>query len=219
MLYKETVSEETMEMIQVLMKEERLRDFYLVGGTSLSLRLGHRMSVDIDLFSEKKFNQFELMKTLHDKLNADFSMPKSHGFSLTIGRENIDLWHYPARNAREPEIIEGIRMLSIEDVAAMKINGIAHDFFRPKDHIDLHYVLEEVALSELEKVYAEKYPDLPAKEHIRKIDSVGMVKGSKLAVFDKKLEWDKVEKRIRQAILFPDKVFKNAQGLRKGKSF
>jgi len=44
------------ELMQRLMKDDVLKDFVLVGGTALSLKIGHRMSVDIDLFTQKDFN-------------------------------------------------------------------------------------------------------------------------------------------------------------------
>lgn len=53
MLCKETVTSEMWELLQRLMKDENLKDHILVGGTALALRLGHRLSVDIDLLQQK----------------------------------------------------------------------------------------------------------------------------------------------------------------------
>jgi len=55
MLYKETVAPQTLDLIKRLFKDTRLDEFVLVGGTALSLQLGHRISIDIDLFSNKPF--------------------------------------------------------------------------------------------------------------------------------------------------------------------
>ena len=66
MLYKETVSKEMWELLQRLMKDEKLKDYILVGGTALALRLGHRLSVDLDLFTTKIFNSQMMLKYLHD---------------------------------------------------------------------------------------------------------------------------------------------------------
>ncbi|MNS53577.1 hypothetical protein D3C72_863360 [compost metagenome] len=57
MLHKETVSKEMWELLQMLMKDEILKDFNLVGGTSLSLQIGHRLSIDIDLFTTNGFDE------------------------------------------------------------------------------------------------------------------------------------------------------------------
>ena len=48
MLYKETVNPGTLDLILELMKDQQLNSFYLVGGTALSVRIGHRESIDID---------------------------------------------------------------------------------------------------------------------------------------------------------------------------
>lgn len=50
MLQKETVSRETFELLTELMNDAKLRDFSLAGGTALSLYMGHRKSIDLDLF-------------------------------------------------------------------------------------------------------------------------------------------------------------------------
>lgn len=57
MLYQTTVEDSTLELLKRLMNDEVFKDFVLVGGTALSLQLGHRISVDIDLFSETPFKK------------------------------------------------------------------------------------------------------------------------------------------------------------------
>ena len=57
--------------LDILMKDEKLKDHILVGGTALSLRLGHRLSVDIDLFTTKKFNSQMMLQYLHKTYGTD----------------------------------------------------------------------------------------------------------------------------------------------------
>src|SRR5690606_26794175 len=64
MLHKETVSSEMWKLLQTLIKDEMLKDFNLVGGTALSLQIGHRLSIDIDLFTTKGFDKQKLLKHL-----------------------------------------------------------------------------------------------------------------------------------------------------------
>ena len=49
-IYTETVDSATYELLKKFMSDPFLKDFNLVGGTSLSLQMGHRKSVDLDLF-------------------------------------------------------------------------------------------------------------------------------------------------------------------------
>ena len=64
MLYKETIEGETFDLLKTLMHDERLSDFMLAGGTSLALYLGHRKSIDFDLFTEKSFDAGAIEKYL-----------------------------------------------------------------------------------------------------------------------------------------------------------
>jgi Nucleotidyl transferase AbiEii toxin, Type IV TA system len=65
-LHKNTVSDNLWDSLHKLMKIEELKDFRLVGGTSLSLQIGHRMSVDIDLFTDAPYDSIDFNRI--DKL-------------------------------------------------------------------------------------------------------------------------------------------------------
>jgi hypothetical protein len=58
-LHRQTVSDSLWNTLKTLMKAERLNSFRLVGGTSLSLQIGHRMSVDIDLFTDAVYDSID----------------------------------------------------------------------------------------------------------------------------------------------------------------
>jgi len=62
MLRQETVVPEIIETIKELQNNPLFNDFYLAGGTALALQLGHRTSTDIDLFSYKEQNFFEISR-------------------------------------------------------------------------------------------------------------------------------------------------------------
>ena len=57
MLHRSTVESSTLDLLKELLAIPELKDFYLVGGTALSLKYGHRISVDLDLFSIKDFDK------------------------------------------------------------------------------------------------------------------------------------------------------------------
>ena len=50
MLYFETIEPDTLDLLNRLMALPELKEFILVGGTALSLRYGHRKSIDLNLF-------------------------------------------------------------------------------------------------------------------------------------------------------------------------
>lgn len=55
MLHKDTVKRETFELLKELMQDKDLQCFNLAGGTALALYLGHRISIDLDLFTPVQF--------------------------------------------------------------------------------------------------------------------------------------------------------------------
>lgn len=64
MLYTNTVEPNTLALLKQLMTIPELNDFYLVGGTCLSLRYGHRKSIDLDLFSVSPFENEVIVEAI-----------------------------------------------------------------------------------------------------------------------------------------------------------
>jgi len=56
-----------LELIRSLQNDKKFKDFYLVGGTALALHLGHRESIDIDLFTTKDFDVNSTLEYLFNK--------------------------------------------------------------------------------------------------------------------------------------------------------
>ncbi len=66
MLQTSTVEPHTFSILKQLMQIKALENFYLVGGTCLSLRYGHRKSVDLDLFSPADFDVTEIVEAVNN---------------------------------------------------------------------------------------------------------------------------------------------------------
>lgn len=71
MLHEETVERETLALIRRLSGDDFLKNFVLVGGTALSLQLGHRKSIDIDLFTPRPFIADSVVKHLVTMYKAE----------------------------------------------------------------------------------------------------------------------------------------------------
>ena len=69
MLYTETVAGPTLELLKKLEAEAAMSDFNLAGGTSLALYLGHRISVDLDLFTPKPFDAKSMGSSLQPSMD------------------------------------------------------------------------------------------------------------------------------------------------------
>lgn len=141
------------------MQIPELNSFYLVGGTSLALRYGHRISVDLDLFSTKEFNNEQLNA---DLLNANIpfrynNIQNKIGLFGYIENVKIDFVKHHYFKKIDAEVIEeGIRMFGDKDIIAMKIFAILQRAAK-KDFWDLAEFLLHYNLQECIDAYYEKY--------------------------------------------------------------
>lgn len=136
MLYKETVSKQMLELLGELMKDEKLKDFNLVGGTSLSLQIGHRLSIDIDLFTTKGFDEQALIKHLANKYPIVIRNMFENTILLDIDTIKVDILAHRYPWQKPIATKEGIRLASLEDIGAMKLHAIFQNGTRIKDFID-----------------------------------------------------------------------------------
>ncbi len=65
MLYKETIYQKTLELLKRIQSIKKLNDFYLAGGTALSLYYGHRISIDLDFFTHTNFSYFSFKQCVY----------------------------------------------------------------------------------------------------------------------------------------------------------
>ncbi|AOR28261.1 conserved hypothetical protein (DUF1814) [Formosa sp. Hel1_33_131] len=166
-LFLNTVSDLLWNSLKQLMSMEVFNSFRIVGGTSLSLQLGHRESVDIDLFTDADYDSiaFSLLET---KLTKTFPYVDispvdlvGMGKSYFIGNnenECVKLDLFYTDPFVFPCILEqGVRFASIEEVAAMKFEVIANGG-RKKDFWDVHELLETYTLDEMIDFYLKRSP-------------------------------------------------------------
>lgn len=158
MLQTQTVVPELMELLRKLMKNENFSNFYLVGGTSLALQIGHRNSIDIDLFGKQEIDSDLFIKLLNDFGKTEVLKSSRNILITDIAGIKVDFVNYQYQLLEKTLEIEGIRMLSKKDIAAMKINAIAGRGSK-KDFIDLYFLLEDFTLREMIDFYLQKYFD------------------------------------------------------------
>lgn len=214
MLYKGTVSAEMMELWLKLMQDENLNNFYLAGGTALSLQIGHRRSVDIDLFTDKNVDRESIKVKLKDRYNGKIETDENGRRQLKVNGIRVDIVTHNYPLIRSLRIEDGLRLASIEDIAAMKIKVITDQGTREKDFADLYCLLQKNSLKKLVGHYVQKYPDFNIIMAAKSILNFEKMKSENIVLLHEKYDWNKVESRLRQAILFPDKKFRKSQGLR-----
>ena len=167
MLHYEAITPYLRSTLSRLMADPMFNAFRLVGGTSLSLRLGHRMSIDIDLFTDAEYGDIDF-PTLQTHLRSMFpycvgccSNPVGMGTSYIVGTSRddavkLDLFYTDQFIA--PIVTEdGIRMASIEDIIAMKLDVVARGG-RKKDFWDIHELTKHYSAVDMLCLYEKRYP-------------------------------------------------------------
>lgn len=208
MLHKETIDAATLELLKRLMGDERLQGFVLVGGTSLALQIGHRISVDLDLFTEKQFEADELREYLERNYHLQTDYLAFATVKGEIDGVQVDCIAHAYPWLKPFVLEEGVRLASLEDICAMKLNAIAGNGTRIKDFVDVAYLSSMFSLEQMLKFYEEKYhanPLMPLKgivyfADINKNAPVKMANG-------KPLDWKSIEKRLLAMEKFPQQVF------------
>ena len=157
MLHKETVSHTTLELIKSLQADSMFQGFLLVGGTALSLQIGHRISVDIDLFTRDEFDTRELLEYLEQTYSFQLQYIHKNTLKGIIGNVFVDFIRHNYQLIDKPVSDSNIHMASIKDIAAMKLNAIDGNGTRVKDFIDIYFLLKKHSFSELIDFYCTKY--------------------------------------------------------------
>jgi len=161
MLQKQAVPKKLLELLIELEKIPKLNNFNLADGTALALQLGHRKSIDIDLFTTEIFDENSIMEIFTSKFKETkvLSLSKNSVNCVINGIKVDAIRHsYPYLENYLEE--ENIRMFSLADIAAMKLNAIAGNGSRVKDFIDLYFLLDKFSLEQMLKFYSKKYSQM-----------------------------------------------------------
>ena len=203
MLYTETVEPLTLSILKRLMSLDVLQPFSLVGGTALSLRYGHRTSVDLDLFFHDKFNHDAVVEALESEYKNQFSYKKQHaqfGIFCFIENVKVDIVHYPHLPISQIEITDAIRMYSSADIAAMKIQAILGRG-KKKDFWDLHELLHHYSLQQIMDWHKQKYPNQMLSISIPHALTYFLdAEDSETPVSLKGQKWEQVKKEISKKV-------------------
>lgn len=135
-----------------------LEDFNLAGGTSLALQIGHRLSVDLDLFGARPFEKDEILDLADDLGTVRLMHATKNILVLDINGVKVDFVNYKYPLLREVHKESDIRLVSLPDIGAMKLAAITGRG-RKRDFTDLFFLMNQYSLSELLTFYNQKYPD------------------------------------------------------------
>jgi len=199
----------TFKLIQDLQSFSELADFHLVGGTSLALQMGHRNSIDIDLFTHNEFLDNELLAFVSDHFpDNNVIYQKKNTLILMVQNIKTDFIRHPYPLLKSPIVEEGIRFLSMEDISGMKIHAIVNSGKRLKDFVDIYFLLEHFTMNQIIGFYREKYPHMSPMVPLKAVTYFGDIDPEMdPPKMKKKLPLEKIKKRILESVSKMNKRF------------
>ncbi|MBI5222387.1 MAG: nucleotidyl transferase AbiEii/AbiGii toxin family protein [Candidatus Magasanikbacteria bacterium] len=138
------------------------KDFGLVGGTAIALHIGHRQSVDFDLFSTKEFKNNDIRK----KIAASNQIEKvvrdeKDEYSIVVGGVKFTFLYYPFKIKFTEKFNDTVSLPSLLTLSAMKAYALGRRA-KWKDYVDLffvvrdHYKLQEI-INTARKIFGAEF--------------------------------------------------------------
>lgn len=212
MLQKETIKDNTLELLKKLQREETLSTTRLVGGTALALQIGHRISVDLDLFSKEPLDINAIEQILTHKFNFSAHFISKGSVRGEIDGIKIDILHHPYEWIDDPVCEEDIIMASLQDITAMKLNSIIHNGTRPKDFLDVAYLSQFFSYDDMRSLLVQKYPEydpILLDRCINYFDDIETDFVADIRLVDGRVNFNKVKQRLIQMTDNPFDKFDN----------
>lgn len=199
MLQTQTIQPELLELLKKIMSSSIFNGFNLVGGTSLALQIGHRFSVDIDMFGIAEIDEFEFVDELSNFGKVIVIKKSKNVLILSVNGIKVDFVNYKYPLIEEITIVENIRLASDKDIAAMKLNAIAGRGSR-KDFIDLHFLLQKYSLKEMIYFYNNKYADGSEFMVLKSLTYFEDAESEEIPILFQKLDWNDIKVSIQNAL-------------------
>lgn len=154
-MFEEAIDKKTRQVLDKIKETGALDNFYLAGGTALSLILGHRKSIDLDFFSDK-FPKTEILLAKLKKLSPVVINQDKGTLDLYIDDVKVSFLEY-----RYPVIgdfleFDGVKIASLYDIACMKLTAISSRGSK-KDFIDIYFILKKISFEKLLDIFKKKY--------------------------------------------------------------
>ena len=139
-MHKEILDDNQLKLLPLLKSFKR--EFYLVGGTAIALHIGHRRSIDFDLFKQSHFITTRVLAKINThKLNYKITRNVSEQLNLIISDVKFTFFEYPFEIKPEENFEDFIKLPSLLDLAAMKAYALGRRA-KWKDYVDLYYIIK-----------------------------------------------------------------------------
>lgn len=220
MLQTGTIKKATFGLLKALQAESLFATVRLVGGTALSLQIGHRESDDLDLFSVEPMNMMAVQMLLIDKYGFKPSVIEENTLIGFVNGVKIDVIYHPFPWLESAVFEDGLCLASIADIAAMKMHAIINSGKRPKDFVDIAFLSMHLSYNEMKHLLLRRYPaydPIMADKAVIYFGDIDELLVPEIKMSGYWFDFKLIENRIVKMTDNPDKVYSLAPLKRTGR--
>jgi len=199
MLYYKTIHPKTLELLKSIYQDSKFSKLRLVGGTSLALQLGHRTSIDIDLFGNISIEPNTILDSLSRFGTVNIISLSESICTCTINDIKTDIVNYKYPWLEKAIDKDTFKLGHPKDIAAMKLSAITGRGSM-KDFIDLYFLLKKYSLKEMISFYDQKYADGSKILVLKSLSYFDDAEKEIIPNMFHKINWDDVKKEIRNQV-------------------
>lgn len=210
MLQAATVASGTLGLLGRLQAEPLLCSTRLVGGTALSLQIGHRVSDDLDLFSVAPLDGMAVQRMLVDKYGFIPAIIEENTLIGFIQGVKIDVIYHPFPWLEKAIEEDGFRIATKKDIAAMKMHAIINSGKRPKDFVDVAFLSMHFSYNDIKRLLLRRYPAYDPVMADRAVVYFGDIDETlipEINMIGYEFDFGRIKNRIIKMTDNPDKVY------------
>jgi len=140
-MFKEILTKEQKELLPLIKKFSD--DYYMVGGTSIVLQIGHRRSIDFDLFTKKNLKRKQIKNIIEESgyPTTDIIYEAAEQFHIIINGVKTTFFQYPYGIKSYIDFDDVIKMPTLLELAAIKAYALGGRA-KWKDYVDLFFIIK-----------------------------------------------------------------------------
>ncbi len=210
MLQAATVASGSLGLLGRLQAEPLLCSTRLVGGTALSLQIGHRVSDDLDLFSVAPLDGMAVQRMLVDKYGFIPAIIEENTLIGFIQGVKIDVIYHPFPWLEKAIEEDGFRIATKKDIAAMKMHAIINSGKRPKDFVDIAFLSMHFSYNDIKRLLLRRYPAYDPMMADRAVVYFGDIDETlipEINMIGYEFDFGRIKNRIIRMTDNPDKVY------------
>ena len=200
MLHEKAVQPAALALLKRLAKIKIPEPFALGGGTNVALRLGHRVSVDLDFFTDESFDKNNLFKIISKEFSSsELLFEQNQTMLFFINDVRVDFVQYPFPWLLPFETIEDVRLISIKDIIPMKLQAVSNRFSK-KDYWDIAFLLNKHSLTEQIDIFKEKFPQIDPGYIIHSLTNFQEAENQPDPDLLINITWEEVKEKLSRAV-------------------